>query len=139
MASKSRKKLIADLDREFSQYTRLSYADENGYNKCYTCGRRAHYKEMQCGHFMPRSLMATRWNGNNARPQCGVCNSSANGRRDTFRRNLISEIGIEAVENIEVESKQMALFGFHDLQHRLEVLRDLIKWKRQKVNEQRTV
>lgn len=34
-----------------SEYIRTKDADEFGYNTCYTCGARKHWKELQCGHY----------------------------------------------------------------------------------------
>jgi hypothetical protein len=33
----SRKKLVGKLDKVFSKYIRLFYADENGFCTCFTC------------------------------------------------------------------------------------------------------
>ena len=53
--------LVQDLDHVFSQYIRCKYADKNGMVECYTSGKKYHWKEIQCGHFIPRANLGTRW------------------------------------------------------------------------------
>jgi hypothetical protein len=87
-ASKLKKK----LDAIFSQYIRQKYADEKGYAQCYTCPTKKHWKEMQCGHFVSRSQMATRFSEDNCRVQCIGCNVFGGGRVTIFANNLEREI-----------------------------------------------
>lgn len=81
------------LDAMFSQYIRRKYADENGQVKCYTCPKVAHHKEMQCGHFISRSYLATRFVEDNCRPQCVGCNVFGNGQTVEFARRLELDVG----------------------------------------------
>lgn len=73
MAS-ARQKAVNRADKYFSLYIRQREADARGYNSCKTCGREAHYKQLQCGHFQSRKFYATRWDELNAACQCGRCN-----------------------------------------------------------------
>jgi len=48
------------LDKIFSKYIRLR--DSNGgIGQCCTCGKKLHWKEAHCGHFISRRHLATRW------------------------------------------------------------------------------
>ena len=91
---------VRKADREFSKYIRGSYADANGYVRCFTCGVRKPIAEMHCGHFQPRSREVTRWDENNARPQCPSCNLYYQGRQYEFGKLLERQIGQKKVERL---------------------------------------
>lgn len=86
------------LDAAFSRFIRLTYADYRGYVHCFTCSAIKNWKEMDCGHWIPRGNEAVRWNTNNGRPQCEDCNRFNNGRPEVFEEELREEIGDEQVE-----------------------------------------
>lgn len=107
-------KLRTELDKVFAKFIR-------GMSKnCYTCptGKNDH-----CGHFMKRGNDSTRWNPDNARPQCWNCNYPLDGNRDVFRARLIKEIGIEKVEDIEQLSKLAVKFSAPELQELIDKYR----------------
>ena len=79
------------LDTVFSRYIRLSYADKNGYCKCYTCSTVKHWKQIQNGHWIPRNILGSRFSENNCRPQCVGCNMYQKGKPDVFAVNLLNE------------------------------------------------
>lgn len=66
MAKKERQKLVAKLDKVFSEYIR---ARDDG--KCVTCGST---ERPTCGHIFSRSAYSTRWDPDNAFCQCWGCN-----------------------------------------------------------------
>ena len=70
----TRSKLVKKLDVVFSQYIRLSNADNNGYCTCVTCNKKFYWKEIQAGHFMSRKHYSIRWDERNVKPQCVACN-----------------------------------------------------------------
>lgn len=63
-------------DKWFSEKIRLRDADEFGMVTCVTCPHRAHWRDMQCGHFVTRGHKATRFHPSNANGQCAGCNLS---------------------------------------------------------------
>lgn len=83
--------LIDDLDIIFSQLIRLKDADDFGMVKCYTCEEVKHWKQMQCGHFVPRAEMPTRFSEKNCRPQCKTCNEDKRGNLIVFGEQLEAE------------------------------------------------
>lgn len=97
--------LIKKADWTLSQYVRQFYADENGTVSCYTCPYKAHWKKMQNGHYITRSLKYTRWDLMNCRPQCFVCNMRNQGMSHLFRERLVNEYGEQAVKALEERSK----------------------------------
>lgn len=84
-------KLKAKLDNIFSQYIRLKYADKNGNVSCYTCGQIKNWKQMQNGHFVSRSHLATRFDEDNVRVQCVGCNVFGGGKPAEFGLRLEEE------------------------------------------------
>ncbi len=75
------------------------------YNKCYTHDieeyRVMPIKKLQCGHYLSRYFKAARWNLDNVRPQCWLCNGMRKGMPVHFRANLVSEIGERRVLAVE--------------------------------------
>ena len=98
-------KLIKEADRLFSLKVRGADVIGAG-NACFTCGKWYPAKKLQCGHFLSRYYKAARWDFDNARPQCMMCNLWKRGDPIVFRQNLIKEIGIERVEAVEKRRHQ---------------------------------
>lgn len=107
VGGKTKKKVdyIKKLDTVFSQYIRLKYSDNNGYCRCISCGRLHYWKDIQNGHYMSRRYMATRFSENNCRPQCVACNIYNQGNAQMYRRGLISQIGENNVDIIEMQAR----------------------------------
>ena len=83
--------LISDLDHVFSQYIRCKYADANGIVECYTSGKKMKWQEIQCGHFIPRGNLGTRWMEANCRPQSMEDNYFKLGNLEVFEQKLDEE------------------------------------------------
>jgi len=95
---KTQAQLKKDLDAIFSIYIRQKYADlHTGTVSCYTCSVVKHWKEIQNGHWIPRNILATRFDEDNCRPQCVGCNMFNKGKPDIFAVNLLSD-GIDIKE-----------------------------------------
>ena len=52
--------LTKELDDVFSKYIRNKYSHD-GYCYCFICSKRMRISEAQCGHFIDRDQMATRY------------------------------------------------------------------------------
>lgn len=96
MKKKTQAQLKKELDSVFSKYIRAIFPA-----KCYTCGLRKLRKKLQCGHFVSRTYLATRWDVNNCRPQCVGCNLYGSGKPLDFEENLKKELGSAVVENMK--------------------------------------
>lgn len=83
--------LVSDLDQIFSVYIRIKYADTNGMVECFTSGKKYHWKQIQCGHFISRSNLSTRWLELNCRPQSEHDNCMLNGNLLVFENKLNEE------------------------------------------------
>lgn len=89
--AKTAAKLRKELDSLFSKYIRLSHASKAGNVRCYTCGKLKHWKKIQCGHFIRRQYLATRFDPRNCRPQCVGCNIYGDGKMVEFSAKLEKE------------------------------------------------
>lgn len=75
--------LVKKLDTIFSEYIRRRYAKDD-IAECVTCGKKAHWKEMQAGHFISRKHRSTRWHPDNVQVQCVGCNVFKYGQQYLF-------------------------------------------------------
>lgn len=89
-----------ELDRVFSIYIRGKFPKE-----CYTC--RKTDVTLQCGHFVSRQYLMTRWEEDNCRPQCVGCNMFGNGKPLDFEERLKEELGEKRVEDMKKSRHQM--------------------------------
>ncbi len=84
----------------FSLYIRAKYA-----KYCYTCNRPS--DKLQCGHFVPRIYLPTRWEEDNCRPQCAGCNIWGRGQLLDFEENFKEELGEDRVEELKQQRNQL--------------------------------
>jgi hypothetical protein len=120
MKKPTRKSLVIKLDTVFSQYIRRKDADGCGIAKCITCGKKDHYKKLQCGHFMSRRHYSTRWNENNVAVQCYGCNISRHGEQYKFGLYL----GENLSEEMYIMSHKTVKFADVDLIDMIEYYAD---------------
>lgn len=123
MKKPKRKSLVTKLDTIFSQYIRRKDAISD-IAICVTCGKKDHYKKLQCGHFQSRSHYSTRWEENNVGVQCYGCNISRSGEQYKFSQYL----GDNLAQEMFVKSKQIVKFADVDLE-------DMIEYYTNKVND----
>lgn len=84
-----------EADRWFSKYIR-----ERDKNKgCYTCGTSS--PKLQCGHFVPRQYLATRYSEINNHAQCYACNMLFNGQPSAYAERLKKDYGNDIVASLE--------------------------------------
>ena len=96
-----RKKAIKRLDSIISQLVRIKYIDKQGLEFCYTCGKKDHWKNMDCGHYFKRTHIWTRFDPMNCRPQCKYCNQTLGGNYNVFKRKIERELSRENMEHLE--------------------------------------
>lgn len=94
-------KLREKLDNVFSLFIRLRDSDDNGFCTCISCGSVHHYKQMDCGHFIPREELGTRYNLENCNSQCINCNRHQSGNITGYKRGIIRKYGISTIGELE--------------------------------------
>lgn len=102
MKKKTDAQLKKELDKVFSLYVRTKYA-QNGLVRCYTCSVSKPIKSIQNGHWIPRNILATRFDEKNCRPQCVACNLFQRGRPDVFAMGLLKEYGRKGLEALQAQ------------------------------------
>jgi hypothetical protein len=112
--AQERKHLIAECDRVFSLYIRAKFFT----GLCYTCGQKigTDTNEAQCGHFVERGKLITRWLIDNARPQGQCCNEFKGGNLNTFEQKLRAEIGGKRVDYLLKVKRQTYKINNTELQ-----------------------
>lgn len=67
--------LTKKLDAIFSQFIRLRDSQPFGYRafRCISCGQVKPFDQMDCGHFISRTHMSTRFDENNCHGECRAC------------------------------------------------------------------
>lgn len=99
------------LWKVFSEYIRLRFSNENGYCKCYTCGRIRFWTGCDAGHGIGRQHKATKFDEMNVRPQCKPCNGFEGGRREEFKKQMDLEHGEGTWDRMELRSRQRTKIG----------------------------
>lgn len=101
--SSSRSKAMAKADKYFSLYIRTRDAqDYHGLAcKCISCGKATPIENIDCGHYINRKHMATRYSELNCNGQCVKCNRFDEGNPQGYRKGLIQKIGEDKVELLE--------------------------------------
>lgn len=100
-------KLKKELDRVFSLFIRQRDAREgNGYGYCVTCGHFAHWKDMDCGHYVPRQDLATRWDERNCHLQCKSDNGFRGGEPEKMAAYIDTIYGKGTAEELRARAKQ---------------------------------
>jgi hypothetical protein len=119
----TRSKLVKKLDVVFSQYIRLSNADNNGYCTCVTCNKTFFWKEIQAGHFMSRKHYSIRWDERNVKPQCKSCNLFRYGEQYKYSLYLGNNLSKTLLE----KSRELRKFTNIELEEMIADYSDRLK------------
>ena len=126
-------KLKKKLDTIFSFYIRLRGADDNGNNQCCTCGKIDNWRNLQCGHFVSRKHIATRFYELNCFPQCVSCNVFKYGEQWKFGHFLDTNFGDGTAENLVVLGNSTLKFSKADYEEKISYYKELVeKLKKEK-------
>ena len=86
----------------FSHYIRQRDADENGMTKCISCDMVKHWREMDCGHFLPKSLgLSVYFVETNNHQQCQKCNLFLQGNQYNYALALKKRYGDDIIDKLE--------------------------------------
>jgi len=110
-------KLKKELDHVFSLFIRQKYADHRGYVECVTCHVKKPLKEMQCGHYVGRSNLSTRWDERNCYPQCYRCNCLMKGNYPAYTEFLIQKLGQNGLLNLITEGRMIKKWSTVELKN----------------------
>ena len=100
--------LQSKADRLQSEYIRRKASDANGMVACVSCGAVKHWKEMDAGHFVPKSRgAAIRYVEENLHSECPGCNRFNEGHLINYTRYMIDMYGIEKIDELQAEAKKV--------------------------------
>ena len=126
-------KLKKELDKWFSLYIRLRECSDTGSAVCFTCGKMAHYKTLQNGHFQSRRFMATRFDEENCQVQCVKCNMYSQGEQYKFGLALDSKYGEGTAEELEQISRSILKISRVEYEEKIVYYKSLVeKLKKEK-------
>lgn len=89
------------LDRVFSQYIRLRDMLPGQVFRCISCGQIKPISQADCGHYINRQHMSTRYSEINCNAQCKSCNRFDEGNMQGYRRGLVAKYGKERTIMLE--------------------------------------
>lgn len=115
LLKKHSKNKISVLKRKawklFSVFIRQRGMDkESGFNKCYCCGKKYHWKQLQAGHFVSRQNNSTLYDPMNVQPACYACNIWRYGNLAEFAGHLIKDYGLEEFNKLVKRGREMKQF-----------------------------
>lgn len=110
-----KQKAVKKLDRVFSQFIRKRDT-KDGWGKCCSCGKRIAYEKGDCGHFINRRFMATRWREDNSHFQCRRCNRFEEGNGVGYTLFMIDKYGREHVEYLRVLKNETMRFSVGEIE-----------------------
>lgn len=93
---------LTALDKTFSLFIRQRDAN-NGVIKCISCGKLVPWKESDCGHYINRKHMSTRYDEQNCNAQCRSCNRFDEGNMEGYRKGLIEKYGEGTPEKLYIK------------------------------------
>lgn len=91
-------KLKGKAQTLLQKLVRMKAADSNGICRCASCGKAAHWKEMDGGHFISRRYTFHTLREENIHPQCKMCNRFFGTIHDDYRRYMVDMYGEEFVQ-----------------------------------------
>lgn len=131
---------VRKLDKIMSIYIRMRDSQEynHRYFRCISCGRILPIDQADCGHFLSRRHMSTRFDARNMNAECRACNRFSSDHLIGYRRNLIlrlgrnafaekypnkplvmdivKQLGTQTVELLEILSRQTKKWSVSELQ-----------------------
>lgn len=117
------------LDRVFSQYIRLRDMDkQNGTFRCISCGKIKRIKDADCGHYINRQHMSTRFSEVNCNAQCKSCNRFDEGNMSGYRRGLVAKYGETKVLLLEVQKHETRKYSEAEYKALIQHYQREVKW-----------
>lgn len=93
--------LTRRLDEVFSEFIRRRDCDRHtGMSWCRTCGAPGRWQDLQCGHWIKRHFLGTRWREENCHTQCGTCNGVRRGAEHEHASHIAKTYGAGMLEEL---------------------------------------
>ena len=111
--------LVKKLDKVFSLYIRLRDVMPSGLFRCISCGQIKPYSQEDCGHYISRTNMITRFDEDNCNGECRACNRLSSDHLIGYRKNLITKIGLDRVSALEWKRNQIKHWTKDELREKI--------------------
>lgn len=100
-------KAFRECKASFQKLRRLQEMDNNGVCKCVN-GEYRHWNRCQGGHYIPAKNINTCFEPMNVHPQSGHKNRDMDNPivNNEYREYMVNRYGLEAVQDLEIRSKQ---------------------------------
>lgn len=121
------KDLKKKADKWWSIYIRLRDS-ENGEAPCITCGVTKPYKQMQCGHFVSRSVNKLRFDEENTNAQCVGCNMFKSGEQYLYAKALDAKYGDGTAEKLMAQRFDSHKFTIPELEQVIHDAKECIRF-----------
>jgi hypothetical protein len=108
-------KAIEKLDKEFSLFIRHRDS-QNGLFQCISCGKIKPFEQADCGHYINRKHLSTRFSEINCNAQCRACNRFSEGNMSGYRQGLIKKYGEQKVLLLEMAKNQTVKYSVFELE-----------------------
>jgi hypothetical protein len=108
------RKAIKEADKWFSKYIRLRDS-KNGIGTCITCHRKKDWKYMDCGHYIKRQHISTRYDEQNCNIQCKHCNAFEQGANEKYKVAIDIKYGKGVADELELKKQMRAKLSTKDL------------------------
>lgn len=105
-------------------------ANPDGIVECVTCGKKDHWKNMDCGHFMSRKFMSTRWHEDNCQVQCKACNVFRYGEQYKYSLWL----GSQKAEELHQLSRTTLKIMTHELEDMINIYKEKVELLKKTLN-----
>ena len=119
--------LMNKLDTVFSEFIRLRDSRDDGTFVCISCGRLLPYEQADCGHYIKRKHMSTRFSEKNCNAQCRSCNRFDEGNIQGYRRGLVAKYGEQAVILLEASKNRINKIAEFEYQAMIDHYRKEVK------------
>lgn len=116
---KSLSVLIHEMDVVFSRFIRTRDT-HNGVIQCFVCGTKMAFQEAQCGHFIERDKMPTRYDEMNCNSVCEGCNCYDLDHNGRYLDKLIEKYHVPAVQELAARSYGLQKYMRHELLEMIE-------------------
>jgi hypothetical protein len=124
---KSVKELIPIADKVFSELVRLRGRFSGDMVRCATCGSIHDWRDIDCGHYISRRHLNTRWDVTNALPQCKSCNRFKGGEQHILRRELVARFGEDIIKMNEAIAQMPSGITADLLREKIKDFRERVK------------
>lgn len=126
MKDKTLPVLIKEADAVFSEYIRLRDSKDGKVN-CFICGKPMYWKDSQCGHFINRDDMPTRYDEMNCHAIDEECNCYDAKHNLRYHLKMHEVYGEAAVDRLLAKARGLQKFHRFELQEIIDLYKEKVK------------